>query len=150
MMDANQCNFIIIPSTVYQNFTVLAATLPGLATEWNNHLEAEYPGASKDWLNGNGVGSGFGHVDMHIFSSYIADLLARDETARFTAFFQQVEFMLTCGDSRTEELTAVGFLEGLQNRLEALPPAHQRAPHAWLLPVSRRFWDSLSEFWQGK
>jgi hypothetical protein len=140
--------FTMVPSRVHHFFGVLAATMPGLAATWEQHLLTEYPGASVAELSD--FFTGFSYQDTDVFISCIADHLARQDTAYFPAFFQQVDFMLVCGDSRTEELTAMGLLEGMQNRLAAAGFDHYTALNKWLQPATKQFWDDLNNFWDGK
>ena len=147
-MEADATGFTIVPSQVHHHFGVLAASLPGLATAWEQHLQTEYPGASVAELSD--FFTGFGHQDTGVFNTWVTEHLARQHTAHFAAFFRQVDFMLTCHDSRTEELTAMGLLEGLQNRLAAAGFDHHTALDQWLRPATKQFWDDLNNFWEGK
>ena len=148
-MDAeSEADFIGLPSTVYADFMTLAATADGLAAAWDAHLRNAFPGASiaelSDFL------TGFNYLDMDVFTVHITDCLLRQQTGQFSAFFRQVDAMLVGGDYRTEELTAMGLIEGLQNRLMAAGLNHHTALNAWLLPGTKQFWDDLNDFWEQK
>jgi hypothetical protein len=133
---------------VYYHFRELAATMPGLVATWEQHLETEYPGVSVAELSD--FFTGFGHQDTGVFNRWVVEHLVGQDTAHFAAFFQQVDFMLACNDSRTEELTAMGLLEGLQNRLDHAGFDHHTALDQWLQPATKQFWDDLNNFWEGK
>lgn len=136
-----------LPSTVYANFMALAATIPGLSAQWDAHLQATYPGLSIEQLSDVG---GFSYLDMGVFGNRVLDLLTTGKTTALTAFFQQVDAMLASDDHWTNELTAMGLLEGLQNQLIVSPFDHRTALDAWLPPTAKRFWDNLDDSWARK
>jgi hypothetical protein len=147
-MEEDSADLIMQPSKVHHHFEALAATMPGLATTWEQHLRTAYSGAWVAELSD--FFTGFSYQDTGVFIDCVAEHLARQDTSHFAAFFQQVDFMLTCDDSRTEELTAMGLLEGMQNRLAAAGLNHYTALDQWLQPATKQFWDNLNNFWDGK
>ncbi|RTQ45328.1 hypothetical protein EJV47_26010 [Hymenobacter gummosus] len=136
------------PSTVHAHFTALAATIPGLSARWEAHLQAHFPGLSVEQLS-DAVG-GFSYRDMAVFGNQVLELLTTGETTALGAFFRQVDAMLDSDDHRTNELTAMGLLEGLQNQLIESSFDHHTALDAWLPPATKHYWDKLNDFWEGK
>ena len=137
-----------VASTVHANFMALAATAPGLTAQWEAHLQTYYPGFSVEQLSK--PFTGFGYQDTSVFIDRVMSLLTQGETRQLTAFFRQVDYMLTCDDHRTAELTGMGLIEGLQNQLTASPFDHHTALDAWLLPTTKQFWDDLNDSWEEK
>ena len=133
------------PVRAYENLTRLAATTPELAQRWQTHLVEKHPDASPQQLND--LFNGLSYQDTAVFIDYLLEKLLSYDTASFPAVFALIEQLLGCDDHRTEELTSLGLLEGLQNRLIAASLDQHTAFDAWLLPASKATWDALNASW---
>ena len=88
-----------------------------------------------------------GHYnDAGVIAQHLVDSYEHGELAEFPAAFAVLERCFADGDADTQNLAAVGVVEGIQN------VASHRAfgPEVflpWLGPASRSAWDELCVFW---
>jgi hypothetical protein len=108
----------------------LASTCPALAVDWAvNAIDIDLPYVA------------LGHFACRL----IAVERAYPETD-FAPLFQEIERLITGGDSALRNLLIVGFLEGLQN----VAPRSVERWEPLLGPSTRKAWSALNELWLGR
>jgi hypothetical protein len=115
---------------------VLLAACPSFGGRWQVFLD--------EWQNESGELPYY--VALFNFTCHLIGMLERGETASFPAIFGAVERLQVEGDPYVKEAATVGLLEDLQNQdlhLGTLPEQFRQ----YLGPVSERWWDKLSRFW---
>lgn len=83
------------------------------------------------------------------FAHHLLALHKRNSTGDFPAVIELIERLHLEGDAYVREAATIGLLEGIQN----LWMHHRIDPEEFgrfLLPVSRKAWDRLNAFWNGK
>nr|WP_084778084.1 hypothetical protein [Saccharibacillus sacchari] len=89
------------------------------------------------------------YVDIGDFTAYMIECYAKQKTDKFDEAFDAIEQMLVHGDSYVQDFAVVGVLETLQNQLLD-KGIELRAFEVWLQPESKRAWNQLIDFWNGK
>jgi hypothetical protein len=83
------------------------------------------------------------------FAHHLLALYKQSPKGDFPAVIELIERLHLEGDAYVREAATIGLLEDIQN----LWMSHRIDPEEFgrlLLPVSRKGWDSLNAFWEGK
>ncbi len=88
------------------------------------------------------------YSDVAWITSFLVDLVQRQETACFSTVFALLERLLITGSDDVQNWVVVGVLEGLQNQV-----SHTTLTYAvfepWLGSKTREEWNGLIEAWGG-
>lgn len=89
------------------------------------------------------------YVCMGDLARHLLHLHEVGRTGEFPAVCEVIERLLLEGDGYVKELATLGFLEGVQNVwLGNNSDPEEFFP--FLLPESRKWWQELNDYWQGK
>ena len=89
------------------------------------------------------------YVVMGELARHLLSLFQRGETDEFNPLFELIERFHTEGDDYVRELATIGLLEGIQNNWTN----NDQDPEVFiefLLPETKKWWDELNDFWDGK
>lgn len=132
-----------MPTTVNtpdEAFQLLLDSCPAFRPHLEATLKAFYYGDPPDQT--------LPYSDVAWISSFLIDLVQRQETACFPTVFALLERLLITGSDDVQNWVVVGVLEGLQNQV-----SHTKLTYAafepWLGPKTREEWDRLIEAWGG-
>lgn len=89
------------------------------------------------------------YVIMGELARHLLVLHQRSETTEFQPLCEVIERFNIEGVSSVRELATIGLLEGIQN-IWANNGVDPQDFSNWLLPESKRSWNQLNDFWQGK
>ncbi len=118
--------------------TLLLHACPSFAGPWRAHVESEYSGGDEQLL----------YVDLGAFARHVVDLYDGGRIEELRPVFEVVELLHKEGDPYVREAATIGLLEGIQNNA-----SHRFDPEVFLQflgPETRKWWDELNAFWQGK
>lgn len=101
-----------------------------------------YEPSESTWLDDHGDIAAY--LLLGDFANHIVDLYSKDELEEFDAIFDLIERLHVKGDGHIREAATIGLLEGIQN-CAPKPELFE----SYLKPVSKRWWDSLNDFWSG-
>jgi hypothetical protein len=89
------------------------------------------------------------YIEMGLLARHLIELYKSNQTAEFPAVFRIIERLHIEGDYYVKEAATIGMLESIQNIAgnNGLDP-DVFVP--WLGVESRKWWDQLNDFWQGK
>lgn len=83
------------------------------------------------------------------FAHHLLTLLQNGETSEFPAVAEMIEHLYFDGDSYMKEFATISLLEGIQN-VWSNKGTDAEIFGAFLLPLSKKYWQSLKDFWDGK
>lgn len=122
-----------------QIFPILLQACPSYINRYETYIEQNYENEEERLL----------YVDIGDFTAYMIECYAKRKTDKFDEAFDAIEQMLVHGDSYVQDFAVVGVLETLQNQLLD-KGIELRAFEVWLQPESKRAWNQLIDFWNGK
>lgn len=89
------------------------------------------------------------YVIMGDLARHLLVLHQRSETTEFQPLCEVIERLHIAGVHSVRELATIGILEGIQN-VWANNGVDPEMFGNYLLPESKRSWNQLNDFWQGK
>lgn len=95
-------------------------------------------------------GSRLGYLDAGEFIRHLVSLRLENRLEEFPDVFAVIERMVDAGDAYVQELSIIGYLEGMQMATvtsAGLDPERDFRPYC--SPVLDRWWDRLNRFWAG-
>ena len=89
------------------------------------------------------------YVVMGDLARHLLGLYRNGQTREFSALAEVIEQFHLDGDQYVKGLAIIGFLEGIQN-VWGRDGEDPELFSPFLLPESRKWWQELNDFWQGK
>jgi hypothetical protein len=89
------------------------------------------------------------YLALDDLARHLVEQLHAGATKHFEAVFDVVERWHCEGDPYVKEAAPIGLLEGIQN-ISLNSGIDPRRFEFWLKPESKRWWDKLIRFWNGK
>ncbi|MDQ2088211.1 hypothetical protein RBH29_17445 [Herbivorax sp. ANBcel31] len=89
------------------------------------------------------------YVDVSDFVQHIINLYKKNDLKEFDKVFDLIELLHINGDEYVKELATIGILESMQN-LCLNSDLNPEIFVQYLKAESKKWWDSLNDFWSGK
>lgn len=91
----------------------------------------------------------FDYIIAGEFARHLLTLYKSDDIEEFPNVAELIEKLHVNGDSYVKEFATVGILEDIQN-VWVNNDTDAEIFETYLLPVSKKYWKSLNDFWQGE
>ncbi|OWA37705.1 hypothetical protein B9G55_06565 [Saccharibacillus sp. O16] len=118
---------------------MLLLALPSYKSRYKSYTEANYEADEERLI----------YVDAGDFVEYMLDCYEDNQTDEFAGLFAVIEQLHTNGADDVREFATVGILETIQNKSTDRNIDYYEL-ESWLLPESKKWWDYLIDYWEGK
>ena len=139
-MIPDKSNIQFTENEVDKVFQKLVSSDTELQKFYETYLIEEYKGNLFDRLN---------YYDIARIADFIKEKYKIHQTQNFEAFFKNIEDVFESCDQYVGELIIIGLFEGIQNEGSTEINYHSGFDK-WLKPLSKKSWDELIDFWEGK
>lgn len=89
------------------------------------------------------------YLDLAEYARHLVELYKSGQTGEFPEVFATVERLHLQGDDFVKEAAVIGLLEGIQN-IAGNSGVDPELFFAYMEPTSRKWWQQLNDFWDGK
>ena len=107
---------------------------------YETYLLEEYGTSSEDRIS---------YYDIGRIADFIKEKYKLRQTQNFETIFNNIEDILQNCDQYVSELIVIGLFEDIQN-ICSTEINYYTGFDKWLKPVSKKSWDELIDFWEGK
>lgn len=119
-------------------FQKLVSSDSSLKKYYDDYMLEEYQGDLTERLS---------YYDIAMIGKFLKEKYQSNQTENFETLFNNIEDILQSCDQYVGELIVIGLFESLQNTAEI---DYYTGFNKWLKPLSKKDWDELIDFWEGK